>query len=182
MLLTRSLMSLDRTLWAISTWRCVLEGKAGISLSTAASSSRSSRPTWRRYRCHVCYKIWLLVHLFDKIQILVCLMSLNTLTEGHDSSDNCCGAVVDTVVVTIKRSGGCRLHLLNKYRIKSSSSMSIFLPWQQTACPRILRTEEWRTDPCPKLVEAQVSGAGSPGGHTGGRRRSQSARNQTNGW
>ena len=53
MLLTRSLMSLDRTLWAISTWRCVLEGKAGISLSTAASSSRSSRPTWRRYQCLV---------------------------------------------------------------------------------------------------------------------------------
>ena len=45
MLLTRSLMSLLSTLCAISTWRCVEPGKAGIRRSTAASSSRSSSPT-----------------------------------------------------------------------------------------------------------------------------------------
>ena len=58
MLLTSSLMSLDNTLCAISTWRCVLDGKAGMRRSTAASSSRNSNPT-----CSV--KIALLVSVTD---------------------------------------------------------------------------------------------------------------------
>ena len=51
-------MSLDNTLCAISTWRCVLDGKAGMRRSTAASSSRNSNPT-----CSV--KIALLVSVTD---------------------------------------------------------------------------------------------------------------------
>ena len=53
-------------------------------------------------------------YLLDKIQILVCLMSLNSLTKRHDSSDYGRGAVVHTVVVTVQRRSGRGLHLLNK--------------------------------------------------------------------